>query len=49
MLSALPMIPRMLRKRRVFLRSRARLNPRQIRRMLLSNRISLKELSQQST
>jgi GT2 family glycosyltransferase len=49
MFSALPLIPTMLRKRRLFLRSRRRLTPRQIRRMLLSNRISLKELSQQST
>lgn len=48
MWSALPMIPRMLGKRRAFLRSRRRLTPRQIRRLLLSHRISLKELSQQS-
>lgn len=48
MLSALPMIPKMLRKRRAF-RSRRRLNPSQIRKLLLFYRISLKELSEHST
>jgi GT2 family glycosyltransferase len=47
MWSALPMIPRMLRKRRAF-RQYHRLTPRQIRRLLLHYRISLKELSQQA-
>ncbi len=46
-LSALPMIPSMLRKRRAF-RSRRRLTPRQIRGLLLHYRISLKELSEQA-
>jgi GT2 family glycosyltransferase len=46
--SALPLIPRMLRKRRAF-RPRHRLSPREIRRLLLSHRISLKELTQQGT
>jgi len=45
MCSALPMLPRMLRKRR---RVRRRLSPRQIRKLLLSYRISLKELSEQA-
>jgi GT2 family glycosyltransferase len=45
MWSALPMIPRMLRKRR---RLRRRLTPRQVRNLLLSYRISLKELSEQA-
>ena len=48
MWSALPMIPSMLRKRRAF-RSRRRLTPSQIRKLLLSYRISLKELSEQAT
>ncbi len=47
-LSALPMIPSMLRKRRSF-RSKRRLTPRQIRRLLLHYRISLKEISEQAT
>ena len=38
--SALPLIPSMLRKRRAF-RSKRRLTPRQIRRLLLRHRISL--------
>jgi hypothetical protein len=38
----------MLRKRRAF-RKRQRLTPQQIRRFLLRHRISLRELSQQST
>jgi GT2 family glycosyltransferase len=46
--SALPMIPSMLRKRRVF-RSKHRLTPRQIRSLLLHYRIPLKELSQEAT
>ena len=44
--SALPMIPRMLRKRRQ-VRPR-RLNARQIRRLLLRYRISLREISQRA-
>lgn len=47
MLAALPMIPAMVRKRRAF-RSRRRLSSSQIRRLLLSYRISLKDLSQQA-
>jgi GT2 family glycosyltransferase len=43
--SALPMIPRMLRKRRSL---RRRLTPRQIRRLLLHYRIPLKEISEQA-
>lgn len=46
-LSALPMIPSMLRKRRAF-RGKHRLSPRQIRRLLLHYRIGLKELSEQA-
>jgi GT2 family glycosyltransferase len=45
--SALPMIPSMLRKRQAF-RAKRRLNPRQIRSLLLHYRISLKKLSEQS-
>jgi GT2 family glycosyltransferase len=45
MLSALPRIPRMLRKRRSL---RRRLTPRQVRKLLLNYRISLKELSEQA-
>ncbi len=45
--SALPMIPSMLRKRRAF-RSKHRLTPRQIRSLLLRHRISLRELSEQA-
>lgn len=43
---ALPLIPVMLRKRRAFRRKR-RLTPRQIRKLLLANRIPLRELSEQ--
>ena len=46
-LSALPLLPSMLRKRRAF-RARRRLTPRQIRGLLLHYRISLKELSEQA-
>jgi GT2 family glycosyltransferase len=46
--TALPLIPRMLRKRGQF-RKRHRLTPPQIRRLLLRHRITLRELSQQST
>lgn len=46
-LSALPLIPRMLRKRRAF-RPRHRLSPREIRSLLLRHRIPLKEISQQA-
>lgn len=46
-LSALPMIPSMLRKRRAF-RSKHRLSPKQVRRLLLRFRIPLRELSEQS-
>jgi GT2 family glycosyltransferase len=45
--TALPLIPAMLKKRRK-LRSIRRLNPRQLRSLLLSHRISLRELSQQA-
>ena len=45
--SALPLIPKMLLKRRA-LRSKRRLNPRQLRSLLRSHRISLRELSQQA-
>lgn len=47
-LTALPMIPSMLRKRRAF-RSKHRLTARQIRRLLLGNRISLREISEEAT
>jgi GT2 family glycosyltransferase len=47
-LSALPMIPSMVRKRRAF-RSKHRLSPKQIRRLLLRFRIPLKDLSEHST
>jgi GT2 family glycosyltransferase len=47
-LSALPMIPSMIRKRRAF-RSKHRLSPKQVRRLLLRYRISLRELSQNAT
>lgn len=43
--AAVPLIPRMLRKRRL-LRSKRRLSPRQLRRLILENRISLRELSE---
>jgi GT2 family glycosyltransferase len=46
-LSALPMIPSMLRKRRAF-RPRHRLTSRQIRQLLRRHRISLREISEQS-
>ncbi len=46
-LSALPLIPSMLRKRRA-LRPLRRLNSRQMRRLLLTHRIPLKELSEQA-
>lgn len=45
--SALPMLPRMLRKRRQ-LRPIRKLTPRQLRALLLRNRISLRELSEQA-
>jgi GT2 family glycosyltransferase len=45
--SAVPLIPRMLRKRRRFRRQR-RLSPRQLRRLLWAHRISLRELSQRT-
>lgn len=47
-LSALPLIFSMLRKRRAF-RPQRRLSPRQIRRLLLQHRISLREISEQAT
>ena len=47
-LSALPMIPSMIRKRRAF-RGKHRLSPKQVRRLLLRYRIKLRELSEQST
>ena len=46
--SALPLIPSMLRKRRTFLQKH-RLTARQIRRLLLRHRITLKELSESAT
>ncbi len=45
--SAMPLIPSMLRKRRAF-RPKRRLTPRQIRLLLMSHRISLRELSEQA-
>ncbi len=45
--SALPLIPRMLRKRREIERIR-KLTPRQVRRLILDNRISLRELSREA-
>ncbi len=50
-LSALPLIPSMLRKRRTFLSTRhlrPTLTPRQIRELLLRHRISLREISEQA-
>jgi len=47
-LAALPMIPSMLRKRRAF-RSKHRLTPWQIRKMLSRHRISLREISEEAT
>jgi GT2 family glycosyltransferase len=47
-LSALPMIPSMLRKRRAF-RPKHRLTPWQIRKILLQHRISLREISEEAT
>jgi GT2 family glycosyltransferase len=46
-MSALPMIPLMLRKRRAF-RSKHRLTPLQIRNLLMEHRISLREISEQA-
>jgi len=46
--SALPLIPSMIRKRRAF-RPKHRLNPKQVRRLLLRYRIPLRELSEHST
>lgn len=45
--TALPLIPKMLWKRRA-LRDKRRLNPRQLKRLLLSYKIPLRELSQQA-
>jgi GT2 family glycosyltransferase len=45
--SALPMIPSMLRKRRAF-RPKRRLTDRQIRRLLLRHRIPVREISEQA-
>jgi GT2 family glycosyltransferase len=47
-LSALPMIPSMIRKRRAF-QSKHRLSPKQVRRLLLRYRIPLRELSEHGT
>jgi GT2 family glycosyltransferase len=47
-ISALPLIPCMIRKRLAF-RPKHKLSPRQIRRLLLSHRISLREISEQAT
>jgi hypothetical protein len=46
-LSAIPLLPRMFSRRRAF-RKFHKLTPRQIRRLLLDHRISLRELSNQS-
>ena len=46
--SAIPLIPKMLKKRRAF-RKKHRLTPHQIRALLLRHRISLKEISEQAT
>ena len=46
-LTALPLIPKMLLKRRA-LRAKRRLNGRQLKRLLRSYRIPLRELSQQA-
>ncbi len=46
--SALPLIPKMLLKRRQF-RSKRRLNGRQIRRLLMRQRITLREISENAT
>ena len=46
--SAIPMIPSMLRKRRAF-QPKHRLSPEQIRKLLLRHRIPLRELTDQST
>jgi hypothetical protein len=45
MAEAVPRVPLMLRKRRA-LREKRRLTGRQIRKLLLANRIGLKELSE---
>jgi GT2 family glycosyltransferase len=47
-LSAIPLIPSMLRKRRAF-RPKHRITPSQLRKLLLRYRISLRELSRNST
>lgn len=47
-LSALPMIPSMIRKRRAF-RSKHRLSPKQVKKLLLRYRIKLRDLSEQAT
>lgn len=47
-LSAIPLIPAMLRKRRAF-RTKRRLTPRQIRSLLFRYRIPLREISEQAT
>jgi hypothetical protein len=44
-LAAVPFIPRMLKKRRE-LRPKRRLSPRQLKRLILEHRISLRELSE---
>ena len=47
-LAALALLPRILRKRREVRRIR-KLSPRAVRRLILDNRISLRELAEQST
>jgi GT2 family glycosyltransferase len=47
-LSALPLIPSMIRKRRAF-RAKHRLSPKQVRRLLMRFRIKLRELSEMAT
>ena len=46
-LAALPLIPRMLRKRRA-MKSMRRLSPAQVKALILGNQISLQELSTQA-
>ena len=47
-LSALPLIPSMIRKRKAF-KSKHRLSPKQVKRLLLRYRIPLRDLSEHST
>jgi GT2 family glycosyltransferase len=47
-LSAIPLIPKMLKKRRAF-RAKHKLTPKQVRALLMRHRISLREISEQAT